>query len=268
MSHPIQLIAIDIDGTLLNSRHEISPRVRQAIKQATLQGIMIVPATGRCSNATQAIMSRLGIVSPGVFLQGLLVLDANGRVLYEKTMEPQITRQVISFAKERELTPLIYSGSRIIVEARTPHADALIPYSEPVPEVISPLEGVPDKLPVHKLLLIDEPARITDARQDLSKLLDGQASITQALPIAIEILPHGASKGAGFRHLLESLDIPPENTMAVGDGENDIEMIRIAGIGVAMGNAPAHVKAAADAVVDLSDKDGLAEALERFVLRS
>jgi Cof subfamily protein (haloacid dehalogenase superfamily) len=265
MPHNIKLIAIDIDGTLLNSQHEISPRTSHVIRQARARGIVIVPATGRCPSATQAIMARMDIAAPGIFLQGLLVLDIDGKVLYERTMEAMTVRQVIAFAKENGLTPLIYSGSRIIVEARVGYADALIPYSEPIPEVISPLESVPDNLPVHKVLLLEEPSRVAAARQELMQILNGQASITQALPIAMEILPHGTSKGEGFRHLLNALNIPPTHAMAVGDGENDLEMIQIAGMGVAMGSAPDHVKSAADAVVSTNDEDGLAEALERFV---
>lgn len=266
MVHTIRLVAIDIDGTLLNNQLEIAPRTAQAIQQVRAQGIPIIAATGRAPGATQAIMARLGIVAPGVYLQGLLALDADGKVLHEQTMASGTVRQVIAFAKDRGLTPLIYSGRRIIVEARTYYADLLTPYGEPAPEVVAPLESVPDTLPVHKVLLLDEPDRITAARGELTGLMDGQATITQALPIAIEILPHGASKGAGLGYLLEALGILPENAMAIGDGENDLEMIRMVGIGVAMGSAPDHVKAHADAIVGTVDQAGVADALERFVL--
>lgn len=268
MVSTIKLVAVDIDGTLFNSRHKITPRTTQAIRRAHAQGILIVPATGRCPSVTQDIMARLGIVAPGVFLQGLLVLDANGKVFYEQLMTALTVRQVVAFARERGLTPLIYSGSRIIVEALTYYANLLTPYGEPAPEVITgPLENAPDKFPVHKMLLLDEPDRISKARLEIVEAMDGQASITQALAIAIEILPHGASKGAGLMHLLNALDIPPENAMAIGDGENDIEMLQMAGLGVAMGNASDLLKAVADAVVATNDQDGVAEALERFVLK-
>ncbi len=267
MVRTIELVAIDIDGTLLNRQLEIAPRTAQAIRQVREQGILIVPATGRAPSATQAIMARLGIVAPGVFLQGLLVLDADGKVLHEQTMAAHSVGRVIAFARERGLTPLIYSGMRIIVEAHGYYADLLTPYGEPVPEIVAPLERVSDTLAVHKVLLLDDPDRISRARSELADMLDGEASITQALPIAIEILPHGASKGAGLGHLLDALGILPENAMAIGDGENDLEMIKMVGIGVAMGSAPEHVKALADAVVGTVDQAGVAEALERFVLK-
>lgn len=266
MTHTIKLVAIDIDGTLLNRQLEIAPHTVQAIDRVRGQGVLIVPATGRAPSAPQAIMARLGIVGPGVYLQGLLVLDADEKVIHEQTMAPQTVRQVIAFARQHGLTPLLYSGTRIIVEAHNYYADLLTPYGEPAAEVIAPLESAMDTLPVHKVLLLDEPDRITQARADIADVLDGQASITQALPIAIEILPHGASKGVGLRHLLDALGIPPESTMAIGDGENDLEMIQMVGIGVAMGSAPDHVKAQADAVVGTVDQDGVAEALKRFVL--
>jgi Cof subfamily protein (haloacid dehalogenase superfamily) len=268
MVRTIKLVAVDIDGTLFNDHHEITPRVAQAIQGARAQDVLIVPATGRCPSVTQAIMARLGIVAPGVFLQGLLALDVDGTVFYEQTMTAQTVRQVVAFAKERGLTPLIYSGSRIIVEALTYYANLLTPYGEPAPEVIvGPLESAPDQFPVHKMLLLDEPDRIARARLEITPVLDGQASITQALRFAFEILPHGASKGAGLMHLLDALGIPPECTLAIGDGENDIEMLQMAGLGVAMGNAPDQLKAVADAVVATNEQDGVAEALERFVLK-
>lgn len=267
MAHTVKLVAVDIDGTLFNNRHEITPRVAQAIQRARAQGVLIVPATGRSPGSTQAIMARMGITGPGVYLQGLLALDADGKVYHEQLMAAQTVRQVVAFAKERGLTPLIYSGSRIVVGALTYHANLLTPYGEPAPEVlVGPMESAPDRLPIHKMLLLDEPERITKARPELARVLDGQASITQALGIAVEILPHGASKGAGLMKLLDALGIPPEDTMAIGDGENDIEMLRMAGLGVAMGNSPDSVKAAADAVVATNDEDGVADALERFVL--
>jgi Cof subfamily protein (haloacid dehalogenase superfamily) len=103
-------------------------------------------------------------------------------------------------------------------------------------------------------------------RQQLAELIGERAALTQALTNSVEILPLGASKGAGVARLLADLGIDPQRVMAIGDAENDVEMLQLVGTGVAMGNAVARLKAVADHVVAGNDEDGVAEAIGRFVL--
>jgi Cof subfamily protein (haloacid dehalogenase superfamily) len=144
----------------------------------------------------------------------------------------------------------------------------LIKYHEGEPEAIGALQNILDTIPVNKVLAIKvaQPRAITALRWQLSMQINGTGKLVQALDDMLEILPPGASKGAALKMLLKDMKIPAEQVMALGDGENDIEMIQLAGVGVAVGNAHQKLKAVANHVVASNDADGVGEAIERFVL--
>jgi hydroxymethylpyrimidine pyrophosphatase-like HAD family hydrolase len=122
-------------------------------------------------------------------------------------------------------------------------------------------------LTIHKLIFMAEQARIDEVRPAAQAAFGGRAALTAALGGMLEVLPLGASKGASVAWLLQRLGVSPGRCMALGDGENDVEMLRLAGLGVAVGNAGPAARAAADVVVGSNDEDGVAQAIERFVLR-
>jgi Cof subfamily protein (haloacid dehalogenase superfamily) len=263
----IQLIASDIDGTLLNSDHEISERTEKAIRAAMAQGVHFVLATGKTRSSAVHLIQKLGLRTPGIFLQGLAIYDSDGNVLNQSAIDPVIARHVITYAEDRGFTMLAYCGDRILMRAPHPIMEQMAKYHEPQPEYVGPLQNWLDKLPINKIAAIGEDRRITALRWQLGMQLNGSAKLVQAaIPHMLEILPPGASKGAALRSLLKSMKISMEHVLAIGDGENDIEMLQSAGIGVAVGNADAKVKEAANYVVASNDEDGLAEAIERFVL--
>ncbi len=265
-THPIRLIALDLDGTLLDSQHRLSARNERALKQAMAWGAQVILATGKTRAAAAGTIARLGLTTPGVYLQGLVIYNGDGTIRHQQTLAVEVARQVIDFA-EREGHPLlVYSGARILTAARNAWTDDVARYHEPLPEAVGSLHGVVDGVPINKLILLAEAAQVPAMRARLSARLDGQATLVQALPDMLEVLPPGASKGAGVRWLLDELGIAPRHVLAIGDAENDIEMLRLAGIGVAVGNAPPQVRQAADFVVASNDEDGVAEAVERFVL--
>ena len=264
----IRAVVLDVDGTLLDSNHAATPRVVEAIKAAIAKGVQVVLATGKTRASTVKLVDELGIKSPGIYLQGLAIYDVAGSVLQQLILEPQLVRQVITFGEDRGHTMLLYSGERILV--RVPNAelaDMFAQYHEVTPEVIGPLQNVVGTLPINKVIAVGEPRAITALRWQLTMQVGGAGRIMQAgVPEMLEVLPPGASKGAMLRQLLKILKVDAAKVMAVGDAENDIEMIQLAGVGVAMGQAAQHVKDAADHVVASNDADGVAEALERFVL--
>jgi Cof subfamily protein (haloacid dehalogenase superfamily) len=145
--------------------------------------------------------------------------------------------------------------------------DALVQHHEPQPEIVGPLSQLAGSVAFNKLIVMCDPADMPQLREKVSQHVDGSAGIVLSSPFLLEIIPLGTSKGAGLAWLLDHLGIPAEEVLALGDAENDVEMLRLAGIGVAMANAMPMVKAAADYIVSSNDQDGVAEALERFVLR-
>lgn len=109
--------------------------------------------------------------------------------------------------------------------------------------------------------------RVASVRSEAEATFIGRASLTTAIPGMLELLPEGASKGAGVQWLLDRLGVDRERCMALGDGENDVEMLKICGLGVAVGNAGAAAKSVADVVVNSNDEDGVAQAIEKYVLQ-
>lgn len=109
--------------------------------------------------------------------------------------------------------------------------------------------------------------RITAIRPAAEITFSGRAALTTAIPGMLELLPSGASKGAGVQWLLDRLGVDPQRCMAIGDGENDVEMLKLCGLGVAVGNAGSAARSVADVVVASNDEDGVAQAIEQYVLR-
>lgn len=267
--NPIELIVVDLDGTLLNSDHQMTERTEKALKAAMEQDVQIVIATGKTRISGTDIITRLGLTTPGIYLQGISIYKPDGTITHEKTLDPALARRVITFAEDRGFLVGAYSGTRILVRELQPGSEQLASlYHEPMPEAVGALQNILDEMPVNKLIIIkpDDARRITALRWQLSMQLDGQGRLVQALPDMLEVLPPGASKGAALKVILKELNIPADRVMAIGDGENDIELLQAAGLAVAVGNAVPALKEVADEVVGSNDEDGVAEAVERFVL--
>jgi Cof subfamily protein (haloacid dehalogenase superfamily) len=264
--HSIKLIALDIDGTLLNSRHELTPRTEATLKQAAARGIQIVLATGKTRNSSRNITMRLGIKTPGVYVQGLVVVDENDQVLYQQTLDHDILKDMFDFVEGTDYSLTAYNGHTIIAGHHSPQTARLVHYHEPYPEIVTPLHQLIATRPINKVQFFDDAERIQTIRKNIEPRLRGRATLTMPAWEILEILPLGASKGVGLQWLLGHLAIDPQNVLAVGDGENDIEMIQLAGIGVAMGNAMPKLKAAAKYVTATNDEDGVAAAIEKYAL--
>ena len=265
----IKLIAADVDGTLLNGKGELTSRTEAALRKAVEQNIQVVLATGKTRNSTMRYIEGLGLNAPGIYLQGLVIYNGDGKIRWQKTLEPGVVRQVITYAEDRGFTVIAYSGMRILVRRVNQQIkDGLLNYHEPMPEEVGPLQNVLNDLPINKLILLGEPRAITALRWQLNTQIDGQGRLMQAgLPWMLEVLPPGCSKGAALKLLLKELDIPAKNVLAIGDAENDMEMIQLAGLGVAMGHGPQTLKDVAKYITGSNDEDGAAAAIEKYVLK-
>ncbi len=268
MTKTIKLIAIDVDGTLLNNEHQLTERTEKALRAALEKDIRVILATGKTRRSVEALLAQLNLTDPGIYVQGLTTYAGDGALLTQQVLSPVIVRQVLTFAEDRGFTVALYSGARILARKRNPQIDALtIPFHEPPAEEVGPLQNVLSAVAVNKVVALGDARRVKSLRWQLSMQLNGTVRLMQAgVPEMVEVLPPGGSKGAALKTLLNELSIPAENVLAIGDAENDIELLKLAGIGVAMGNASPVVKAAADYVTASNDEDGAAQAIERFVL--
>ena len=155
----------------------------------------------------------------------------------------------------------------IATRRRNALTNTLQSYAEhPPTEWGDQLVDLPAAHPVNKLIIIDDPARIPDIRRDLlAHLGEERASVLTSLPQFLEVLPRGTSKGAGLAWLLKDMGVSPERVLAIGDGENDIEMLELAGVGVAMANGHEHLKRVANYITLTNDQDGVAHAIKTFI---
>lgn len=268
MNQPIKLIVTDLDGTLLNSQHQLTERTERALKAAMAKGVKVVLATGKTRSSSLDVVQRLNLDTPGIYLQGLAIYNPDGTIRWQQTLDPKIARLAINAGEDRGFTMAAYSGTRILVRSRNRETDELMKYHEGAPEAVGPLQNLLDRLPINKVLAIKlaQPRAVMALRWQLGAQMNGTGRLVQALDDMLEILPPGASKGAALKILLKDLDIAAEQVMAIGDAENDIEMVHLAGIGVAVRNASQKLKEAAHHVVASNDEDGVGEAIERFVL--
>mmetsp|Transcript_19984 Transcript_19984/g.60403 ORF Transcript_19984/g.60403 Transcript_19984/m.60403 type:complete len:317 (-) Transcript_19984:522-1472(-) len=266
----IRLIATDVDGTLLNNKQELTPRVQGAITAAVELGVPVVVATGKPRGPwAKTILPKLGPAVPGVFMQGLVIADGKGNTIFSRELDREVGVEGLQIARQHGLTFAAYCGDRILSEVIDKWTDVLVWYGEPHPEKTEALLEVlsSGSIPMQKFILLGEQELVESIRPLIQQQLGDRASLTTALPGMLEVLPLGASKGAGLARLLGQLGVDPQHVLAMGDGENDVEMFNLVGTSVAMGNAVQQLKDAADVVLEEThNQDAVAVAIEKYVL--
>lgn len=264
----IKFIVIDLDGTLLNDEHQVSERNKQVIQKAMAQGIKVIIATGKTRTSAEPIIKELNLDTPGVFVQGLIIYNADGTVRQEHKLDGAVARQVIQFAESQGFEVIAYSGGRLVCRRLEEEVEEIATFGEPMPEAIGSLINQVNTVKMNKLIIVGGNKRKTKAlRWQLEQQLDGKVSFTDGgVLTSLEILPKGTNKGQGVKTLLRQLGANPENVMGIGDAENDVEMLQTVGFPIAVENASEKTKAVAEEVVASNNNDGVAEAIERFVL--
>ena len=266
----IKLVILDVDNTLLDTNHELSDRNKQAVEQAVATGVRVILATGKTYGSCKAIMEALNIDDACIFTQGLTIHNADGTMRHQQTLAPEVARRVITFAEDRGFAVIAYSQGRILARRANPLTDELATkWKEVQAEYVGPLQNVIGNMPINKLIVMsgDAEHRLKSLRWQLSAQLNGSANlISGGVGNMLEIVPPNTSKGKALKTLLKEMNIKPDQVMAIGDAENDLEMIQLAGIGVAVGNAQQVLKDAADEVTSTNDENGVAIAIEKYVL--
>jgi Cof subfamily protein (haloacid dehalogenase superfamily) len=261
-----RLVVADIDGTLVTSDRQITARVLAAVQAARRRGVRVCLATGRMWPSAEPYARRLGADPPIILYNGGLVYDfASGTVLRRVPLDPDHARAVLEVLREHpQVQPHLYVDDRVYTSRPSEITDQYRRKDGIVVEEVADLRSLLSAEPM-KILIIG-------ARPELLRVRARLAALPQRIHTVfseetyLEVLPPGSSKGAALQWMARHLGIPLEQTVAVGDHLNDLEMIQLAGLGVAMGNAPDALKAQAEYVTATNDQEGLAEVIERFVL--
>lgn len=260
----IRMIATDIDGTILGHDFVFTPAVKECIKNLTCRGVKIVLVTGRMHSATTHVAEELGLDTPIISYQGAMVKEQGGEILYQQTLDPEFARKIIQWAKENKVHLNIYMDDKLYVEAdnesiRRYTCERHIPYN------VCEFETV-ELNNINKILAIDfeDAERVTSWVEFLSKNFP-ELYIVKSMPYFCEISNTEARKGHAVEFLREYWGFKKEEVLAIGDQNNDIELLKSCGIAVAMGNATPELKACADFVTDTVENDGFVKAVRKFV---
>lgn len=267
-----KILFMDLDDTLLNTQKEITPENSQAIAQALAQGHRAVINTGRPLFGAIKQIQSLGLEQKGCYAityNGGLIYDCfEKKSVFKRTIPLSQVSYIFDAAARHNLFCQTYTDTHLVAPIHTPELEAYVSGTH-VPYLVDPrCPGNLTEEPV-KVLIIDSPDhRKSDIyRISMEKWAQDKVSIFFSSSTYLEHVPLGVSKGNAMKELCRILDIPLENTVAVGDAENDLPMVETAHIGVAMANATPQVKALADYITQRDcNHSGVAEVIEKFIL--
>jgi Cof subfamily protein (haloacid dehalogenase superfamily) len=263
----IRLVALDLDGTLVGSDLTIRPRVRDAIARARERGVGVTIVTGRMFAAARPYARDLGIDGAIVCYQGAAIYDASsGATLQMTPVRQDVAREVLAWAHERSIHAQCYADDRLYVEQINRFSKMYTDLARVEPTLVPSLRETFAERPTIKIVLVDDPERATQHLETLRPLLGDRAYLTRSNAAFVEVLDPRVNKGVALSFVAERYGATLAETMAVGDAWNDLPLLEAAGVGVAMGSGPPELLARADAVVADVAHDGVAEAIERYVL--
>ena len=264
-----RLIALDIDGTLLTSDHRVLPSTRQAIAWAREQGVRVVLSTGRSAKEAAFLNREADCDRLAVCLGGSAIADLSTLThLRQWTIPAPQVAEILPFLAEKNIATLAFAGTRLCI---LPADDAAYLARFPddcchrFKELLPDFRQVMEREPVCKLLTIGAQ----DSLDQLVAFLRPMADVrtTNSGKGNVEIMPRQADKGTALALLCKEWGIAMEEVIAVGDSDNDKEMLAAAGVAVAMGNAPQAVKQRADYVTASNDEGGIAQAVYHLLGR-
>lgn len=264
-----RLIAMDLDGTLNNDEKRITPRTKQALMRSQEKGIRLVLASARPSPGLFKERDALHLQGYGGILMsyngGRIVDAATGKVLFETAMELPQAKEILRQLKALPVTPILDDGAQFYVE--DPQGFKVAYECKNNAMECTAVEDLAEFLsfaPV-KILMSVAPEHLVAVQSRIARMLPRFLTAVQTAPFYLEIIPASINKGQGLLQICKLLDIPAEETVAFGDAENDIPMLKAAGLGVAMENATAATKAAADRITLSNNCDGIAAVVETFL---
>lgn len=265
-----RLLALDLDGTVMDADLVISDAVRRAVAAATERGVIVTLATGRMFFATLPYAQRLGVRDPLICYQGALVRHPITNEVYSHvTMPGDLAAEALQMLLDDDVFVIAYIDERLCIARRRDELDFYLKmHPEGAEIVVDPaLPARAAAAPPTKLLIVAEPPVVEQTLARLTPRFAGSLSLVRSHRYFGELTAPNISKGAALATLAERLQIPREQVMAIGDQENDLPMITWARLGLAVGNAVESVRAAAAAVLPSVREDGVAYAIERYLLK-
>jgi Cof subfamily protein (haloacid dehalogenase superfamily) len=265
-----KLLVVDVDGTLLGRGMKISVENKRALDQARRSGVMVALSTGRAVKACTSVLEQLALDGYHIFFDGALVSDLGSEV-YAQPLERGVVGEAVDLARSLDIDLELYSAANYFIERETWSSDVHRQFFGIEPTVVD-FSGLWRRERIIKAGLASVNTKQVAKASNFSARFEGRLHFSIARSPAFpgveftNVVAPEVSKGRALEALALHLGISLSEVMAVGDGTNDISLLAKAGLAVAMDNAPDEVKAVADHVAPDVDRNGLAAAVERFLL--
>lgn len=271
----IKLLVLDIDGTIAGESNKISSRVIEAVKAVQSKGIQVAIATGRMYCSALHYHAQLGLNLPLIAYQGAWIQDPVSQKIHQHlSVNKEIALKLLDYFEQPELRQLLsvhfYINDQLYVRELTEESKIYGQRSGITPIPVGDLRSCLNNEPT-KILALCQDTEVIDKLLDNLRLqyTPAELYLTKSVATFFEATNPLVNKGAAVRYIAEDLlNLKRNNVMTVGDNFNDVEMLEYAGIGVAMGSAPAKVKAIANWVAPDVEQDGAAAAIEKFLLQN
>jgi Cof subfamily protein (haloacid dehalogenase superfamily) len=260
----IALVISDIDGTLITSNHEVTEATKSAASKLYERGIDLSLASSRPPRSIVPLADALKMSGPFAAFNGALVLKRNGEVLAKSVISAETIAAVKSIADSFGIAVWLYDE----IDWWAPWRDAFVDREEHTSGFSSRIEGYAERITrdANKLTVVGKPELVLEAERRVLSELGSQVSASKSKPRFLDVTSFGIHKGTVVVRLADLLKIPTERVAVIGDGPNDIEMFRQAGVSIGMGQAVDEVKAAATHLTTSNDDEGWARGIEQFVL--
>lgn len=265
-----EMLVLDLDGTLTNSKKELTEPTRQALLEIQQLGKKVVLASGRPINGVLPLAEKLDLAKYGSFILSFngarITQCSTGQAIYNKLLPAEVIRPIYEYIRTFPGLDIISYDADTIISGIEPNE-----YTEKESFInnmeVRVVEDFPSVLdfPVNKLLVPGEPSVLEECMPVLQKKYHGFLNIYRSEPFFLEIMPQHIDKAYSLQKLLNSIGLTADQMICCGDGYNDISMIEYAGLGVAMANAQAPVKDTADFITKSNDEDGILHVIDTFM---
>lgn len=259
-----RLVAVDLDGTLIGTDLTVRPAVREAIAALLERGVTVVLATGRMYVSSRPFAEALGLTAPLICYQGAMIREIHGsqRILLHRPAPLWLAREAARFARDRELTMIVYHDDHAYTARLTDEAGYYAALNRITLRQVGDLSAFLTRRPT-KIVFVSGPGGARVIAAELAERWGSVAHVVQSNERFAELTARGVSKGSALRSLARRLGIRRAEIVAIGDHDNDRSLLTCAGLGVAMGNAVPELKAIADLVAPSVSEDGVAWAIHQ-----
>jgi Cof subfamily protein (haloacid dehalogenase superfamily) len=261
-----KLIAVDIDGTLLNSEGIITEKTRASIQKAVSKGAIFSICTGRPIQGVESFNSLLNLDAPFITYNGaMIVMGKSKEILFNQGLSAEAARNILKLGQELGTTIIVWANNKLYAYELNERVLDYKQIAKVEPILIKDEEDLVQN-GITKILWYDDPEKLDYYQNILKDKIGDSVNYCTSRPTFLEFIDKNVSKAVAMEKIGEHFNIKREEMIAIGDGFNDLSMIEYAGLGVAMGNAPEAIKAKANFVTLSNDEDGIALVLDKFLL--